>query len=462
MSNLWTGKIVSFHPLFEKNSLLGFAITSRDNKVFYESTANYNALLSEAKSVIVFDSCAIKDKLKDFIQVKHNLRTLYFQVNSQNRFRTVKDLLKYEYYTEDSSSYSYLGNTSRIEGAKQTILEASFIRTFYIEHYKEVNKSILKLDNSLLEELSHKKGVIKIDQLSVRSDMSQYQLLQWKTERDIFHIVGYPVVSISQLTFKQQQDEVLQKLFEIKNKSKSKYENLIPFYGKEEIDISFDVTATSTGRILCRREDSLFAPDNSYKQNFCAPDGFCFISADYSKQEATILACITDDSRLKRDLLHKGYYSKLSKLLTGIEDKQTGKDLFYALTYGVSTKVLADRLNISEKRAEEIKSKLKKRYSALTDWLKTVKKLNTNYFGRRLYESTANAYVQSTAADIVRMKLLDTYSYNPICVFSDNIIFCVPEDNVNKCKEEIKCILEDMPPFNLAITISSSKNFKFS
>ena len=463
MSNLWTGEVVGFQPLFVKEEFMGFAIASKENKVFYDKDANYNALLSEAKSVIVFDGYAINRKLNDFVQAKHNLRTLYFQVNSQNRLQTVKYLIKYEYYTEESDNYTCLGNTGRIEGSKQTILEASFIRNYYLKHHKEISKEILKIDNSLLKEFSLKHNLIRVNQLAVRSDMSEYQLMQWNAERKLFHLVGHPVVSITQLSYKQQQDKTIQNLFEQKNLGKSKYESLIHYLDVEELDLQFDTTATATGRILCRADGlGLFAPDNSYKQNFLAPKGYAFISADYSKQEASILAYVTDDKRLQKDLQNKHYYAKLAKLLTGVEDKQTGKDLFYAMTYGISDKALADKLGVSEERAEDIKYELKERYANLTDWLKKVKTLKTNYFGRKLYESTANAYVQSTAADIVRLKLLETINFNPICVFSDNIIFSVPAENVTKCKDELKTILEDIKPFKLSVTMKCSENLKFS
>ena len=84
-----------------------------------------------------------------------------------------------------------------------------------------------------------------------------------------------------------------------------------------------------------------------------------------------------------------------------------------------------------------------------------------NYFGRKLYTSTANAYIQSTAADLVRIKLLQTKQYNPILVFSDNIIYRVDEQIAEQAQKEIIDILEEHETFKLQVKSAISNNLKF-
>lgn len=460
MSNLWTGQTVAFNPLFNEDELQGFAIVSSHNKVFYSAQAKYNSLLKEAKTVIVFDGYAIQEKLKDFDYTTHNLRTLYFQVKSQNRFRNLKELIRHEYFTESDSTYTYLDGTQYLEGAKQTIQEASFMRNFYIGYYKETNKTILKLDNDLLREFTSSEH-IEVDQVTVRTNLSIYNKKIWTVERKIFNEIGYPIISLSQVNFKDQTNS-LKKNFKIVEKYKNQFDNLAHYIDIEDLDLKLDVTGTSTGRIICRDESTgLFAPENQFKHIFKAPEGKTFISADYTKQEASILAVVTQDKRLQKDLEHKQYYAKLAKLIIGEADKASGKELFYAFVYGVSAKSLGLKLNIDEEEAYDLLDAMRSRYSSLYAWTLKAKTLKTNYYGRKLYDSTANAYIQSTAADIVRMKLLQTIEFNPFCVFSDNIIYLVDKKNVNQCKEEIKYILERLMPFKLKVLIKSSENLKF-
>lgn len=461
MTNLWTGKTVAFNPLFIRDELVGFSIVSRTNKVMYGKEANYNSLLSEAKQVICYDSFELENLLQNWKFFKHNFKTLYFQVKPEIRFQNLSDIVKQEFYSEDTSDYSFL--TRQIDGMKRCITEASFMLNFYLQNYKVVNKNILKIDNELLD-IAHRSHLIQVDELSIRTTLSEYLLKQWEIERQIFKIVGHPIISASQLSFELRKDESLLKKFELKNKYKTKYESLVRYLDIEELDIDFDITGTSTCRILCRdlnEGSGLFAPDNEYKQNFCAPSNFIFVSADYSKQEATILAEVANDERLKRDLVHDDYYAKLAKLLVGTRDKQTGKTLFYSLLYGVSIKNLAIDLNIDEEEAFDIKRALEKRYSSSIKWLKQAKNLKTNYFGRKLYTNTANAYIQSTAADIVRLKLLETKNFNPTLVFSDNIIYTIPENKKEQAISTLTTILEDVKPFNLRVLVKYSNNLKF-
>ena len=99
-------------------------------------------------------------------------------------------------------------------------------------------------------------------------------------------------------------------------------------------------------------------------------------------------------------------------------------------------------------------------YSSLNHWLVKFDQ-KTNYFRRKLHENTVNAYVQSTAADIIRDRLIATKQCNPILVLADNIIYEVPADRENYPIEVIENLLNDTSPFNLKVKLEVSDTLKF-
>ena len=439
MSNTWTNESVAFNPLFKEDKLLGFAVVSKNYQYFYSSEIDYKQLLKEAKNVIVFNGYLLKDQLNDseFSFTKHNFQSLYFQLNSTVKFQNIEDIIKEECYSIDLENTHYIINP---EGSKQCVIAAYFMLQYYLKNYKRVNKDILKLDNTLLEKFSTRKTHILVDQCSLRTDLSLLQKRRWDLERKLFNKIGYPVqnaVAIKDPVLAQD-DRVLSTLDKIKT-YKTDIEYLEKYIDIKKVEISFDVTATATSRILCRdrkHDIGLFAPSNNFKKYFCCSNNQMFISADYNRQEAFILATVSKDEQLYEDIQNKDFYSRLARWVIKDTSKQTGKLIFYAVIYGSSVNSLAHSLNISEERAEAIINKIGKRYRKLFIWLRTFNE-DHNFFGRKLHKNTVNAYIQSTAADLIRMKLIETIDYNPVLVLADNIIYCVTSDRVANSLNEI-------------------------
>lgn len=436
MSNTWTNKTVALHLLVRDQSYLGFSVVSKDHKYFYPPKVDYNILLNSAKNVVVFNGYQINNT--SF--TKHNLQSLYYQLNSKTKFQSLEDIVKAECYSTDPNNIHYV---IRPDGARACVNAASFMLDYYLKHYKHCNRSVLKLDNILLEKFSNRVSNILVDQVSIRTILSLLQKKKWDLEREVFNTVGYPVWSGS-----TRENELLIPLNKIKE-YKEQIDYVSRFLGISKVRISFDTTATSTGRILCRDKIhnlGLFAPDNRFKDLFYCKDEKVFISADYKRQEAFILATVSNDSHLLEDVRDEDFYVKLAHKNLDKLDKQSGKNLFYAIIYGASPRGLADSLDITESEASIIISKVKKQYPDLTIWLRDFKE-NTNYFGRPLYKSTVNAYIQSTAADLIRQKLISTFEYNPVLVLSDNIIYRVPKKDHLKYFNQIKDEL-NTNPFN--------------
>ena len=177
MTNTWTNQTVAFHPLLnEKNECLGFAVVSKKDKYFYPATVKYDILLKDAKNVIVFNGFKLRRIFKDFKYIKHNLESLYFQLNSEVKFQILEDIVKEECYTTNIKDVCYI---CRPDKARNCVVAASFMLEYYLENYKKANKNILKLDNSLLENFSNRESKILINQVDIRTDLSMLQKKKW-------------------------------------------------------------------------------------------------------------------------------------------------------------------------------------------------------------------------------------------------------------------------------------------
>lgn len=446
LTNTWTNKIVAFCPLLNENSRYqGFAVISKDLKFFYSATVKLEKLLETTKDIIVFDKYQLADQLKIDLPTKHNFRSLYFQLNSEIKFQNIFDIVKQECYSTDLDNIHYL---IRPEGARKCVIAACFMLEYYLKNYKKVDKNILKIDNSLLEKYSARKSKITIDQVAIRTELSFIQKTKWDLERKLFKKIGYPVWNINSIDdYNQREDQSnINSLEEISN-YKNKIEYLERFLNTPKMVLNFDTTATATGRILCRDKEhnlGLFAPDNKYKKLFVCEKDNLFISADYKRQEAFILATVSKDEQLLEDIQNNDFYSRLARWTLRETKKEIGKTLFYAIIYGSTVSSLAESLNISEQKAQESILKIKKRYKSLNKWLINFKE-DKNYFGRKLHKNTVNAYIQSTAADIIRQKLLDTFKYNPVLVLADNIIYELPEKDYQNSLQGIRNQLNNTP-----------------
>lgn len=448
MSSIWQNKIVAINPLKENNEITGYAIVSKEHKHFYGSNIDLDQILKDVKGKICFDDPG----------EKYNFRALYYQLKPNIKFQNISDIVKQEYYTTDVKDTLYFVNR---EGAKQAVVEACFMLEFFKKNYKERNEKIYFLDKNLLKLTSNYESEISINKTQLRTDLSLYQKKRWDIERELFEKVGYPIQSQFSIDDSKlrESSNVAKALDQIKN-YKSKVDYLEKYLNLPKIVLNFDITATSTGRILCRDRQNdigLFAPDKNYRNLFPAKKGFIFISADYKRQEACILAEISKDEQLKQDIQDDDFYSRLARWTIRETKKQIGKTLFYAVIYGAKSQTVAEELKIDIDTIKSAIKKIKNRYKNLSNWLEDFNE-STNYFGRPLHNNTVNAYVQSTAADILKDRLLATFNYGPALILSDNVIYQTRDVDIQRKTENIKLLLQSTLPFNLEVEIKTSYN----
>ena len=197
---------------------------------------------------------------------------------------------------------------------------------------------------------------------------------------------------------------------------------------------------------------------NEIRRCFEAEKGFALVSLDYSQIELRVMAHISGDPELvsvfkKGQDVHKAAASvifdipieKISK-----EQRRTGKTVNFAVMYGMTEYGLSDMLGITGNEARAYIEKFFDRYkkireyfASVTDSMKTRGYVET-LFGRRRYfayregyhksqgliREANNAPLQGTAADIMKLAMLEAYKLLPKFPFEARMLLQVHDELV--------------------------------
>lgn len=258
-------------------------------------------------------------------------------------------------------------------------------------------------------------------------------------------------------------------------------------------------TATSTGRLSSQNPNLQNIPIRTergrrVRRAFVAPKGGRLISADYSQIELRILAHIAQDSGLisafENDLdIHAATASEIFSvpLKDVTEDlRRAAKAVNFGIAYGQGVFGLSESLSISREEAADIIGRYFNRFSGVKEYMDhTVKQAyDRGYvetlFGRRRYvdelkskngnikkfgeRAAINAPIQGTAADIVKMAMIQMHqevSIPMVLQVHDELLFECPEDKVEKSMPRIKKVMEHVHKLKVPLKVNchSGKNW---
>jgi DNA polymerase-1 len=250
-------------------------------------------------------------------------------------------------------------------------------------------------------------------------------------------------------------------------------------------------TGASTGRIIVEQPNLQSLPDEArLKKAFIADDGYFFISADYSQLELRLLAHLSGDEGLISAFCQKiDVHSQTAKLVFGTEDeknRQKAKMINFSITYGVTPRGLADRLQIPISDASQIISKffyfypgVKKLNEEFVSFAKTYGYVQT-LFGRKKFipDINSNSYrnraeaermainmpVQGLAADILKKVIIEIdrqiFQKNLpaylVLTIHDELIFEVKDE----IKEEFKILVKEIMEKIIDLKVPLEVNLK--
>ena len=347
----------------------------------------------------------------------------------------------------------------------------------------------IKVDKEYLDELSEmwEEKIKSIEKKAYELAGEEFNLNSPKQVGEIlFEKLGLPVIkrtktgystSIDVLEKLEDKHEIIPLIMEFRkwSKLKSTYVDALPPLINSEtgrIHTSFNQMITATGRLSStepnlqnipirtkegRAVRKAFVPEN---------DDWAFLAADYSQVELRVLAHISQDKSLmnafKNGLdIHTETASKIFEV--NPEDvtsnmRRNAKVINFGIAYGMSAYGLSQDLDISRKEAQEYIDKYFDRFSGVNEYMDNITQkakeegyvttifdrkryiadINSSNFHKRSFARRAaiNTPIQGSAADIMKLAMLDVYDYIQNCNLEARVLLQVHDELILEVKKE--------------------------
>ena len=283
------------------------------------------------------------------------------------------------------------------------------------------------------------------------------------------------------------------------SKLKSTYTDALPSFvhpTTKRVHTSYALAATTTGRLSSSEPNLQNIPvrtedGRKIRRAFVAEKGMKLVSADYSQIELRLLAEIADIPQLRkafRDGLDIHAITASEMFGVPIKDmpgevRRRAKAINFGIVYGISAFGLANQLGIEREEAGAYIRKYFERFPGIRDYIEETKAFakKSGYvetlFGRKCHypdisasnapirafneRAAVNARLQGTAADIIRRAMIrmdaalakKKLSAQMLLQVHDELVFEVPEGEVEKTLPVITAVMVDAPMPALSLTV---------
>ena len=263
-------------------------------------------------------------------------------------------------------------------------------------------------------------------------------------------------------------------------------DNLPTLINKEtgRIHTSFNQSVTATGRLSSSNPNLQNIPirneeGKEIRKAFIPDDGCLFFSADYSQIELRIMAHLSGDKNMidafnEGDDIHAATAAKLYKIpLEEVtrDQRSKAKTANFGIIYGISAFGLSERMGVSRQEAKELIEGYFETYPQIKEYMeKSIEKARhqgyiETIFGRKRFlpdinsknavvrgyaeRNAINAPIQGSAADIIKVAMVNIYSrFQSESIRSKMILQVHDELNFSVYPEEKekveKIVLEEM------------------
>ncbi len=248
---------------------------------------------------------------------------------------------------------------------------------------------------------------------------------------------------------------------------------------------SLNQTVAATGRLSSTEPNLQNIPIKGehgfrIREAFVASKGHTLLCADYSQIEPRILAHLSDDQKLKKvfergEDIHTATAAEIFKLSPELimkEMRRVAKTVVFGIVYGISPFGLSQNIGVSQADAKKYIDTYFERYAGVKAFIdKTIEQAKkqgyvTTILGRRrpipeLQSSdpaqrgfgermAVNSPIQGSAADLIKVAMISVLkklhaelpSTKMILQVHDELIFEVPEEDVEKAKRLVKAEME--------------------
>ncbi len=283
------------------------------------------------------------------------------------------------------------------------------------------------------------------------------------------------------------------------SKLKSTYTDKLPQQISNKtgrVHTSYHQAVAATGRLSSSNPNLQNIPirtaeGRKIRQAFIAPEGHKLMAADYSQIELRIMAHLSGDTGLLNAFangvdIHSATAAEvfavtLENVTTDL--RRSAKAINFGLIYGMSAFGLAQQLGITRKQAQSYIDLYFDRYPGVKQYMDTIRELAKQQgyvetlFGRRLYlpeinsrhaarrqyaERTAiNAPMQGTAADIIKIAMINTHQWlqqnhssnKMIMQVHDELVFEVAESQIEMFSDAINEIMTSAAQLDVPLIV---------
>ena len=270
------------------------------------------------------------------------------------------------------------------------------------------------------------------------------------------------------------------------------------------IHTDFKQALTATGRLSSADPNLQNIPiktkmGREMRRHFISEDGYSLVDADYSQIELRLLAHISDDYNMKEAFINgDDIHRKTAAAVFGVpeeavneEMRKRAKAVNFGIVYGISGFSLAKDVGTSVAEASKYIKSYLMNYPSIDRYLEEVVKVaaeqgyTVTEFGRRRYipELTAqngnlrafgkrvamNAPIQGTAADVMKMAMINVYKRlkrenldaRIVMQVHDELVIEVADSQLDACKRIVKEEMENTVSLSIPLTadVTSGKNW---
>ena len=282
-------------------------------------------------------------------------------------------------------------------------------------------------------------------------------------------------------------------------KLKSTYTDALPGYinpTTKRVHTNYALAATPTGRLSSSEPNLQNIPirteeGRKIRRAFVATDGHKLVSADYSQIELRLLAEIAEVPTLRQAFKDNvDIHAMTASEMFGVPVKgmpadvrRRAKAINFGIIYGISAFGLANQLAIPREEAGAYIKKYFERFPGIRDYMEETKAYAKKHgyvvtlFGRKCHypditasnpslrafneRASINARLQGSAADIIRRAMIrmedalaaKKLNAQMLLQVHDELVFEVPENEVEKTLPVIKRVMEDAPHPAIALKV---------
>ncbi|MBD2343530.1 DNA polymerase I [Anabaena subtropica] len=298
------------------------------------------------------------------------------------------------------------------------------------------------------------------------------------------------------------------------SKLKSTYVDALPVLVRSDtkrVHTDFNQTATSTGRLSSSNPNLQNIPirtafSRQIRKAFLPESGWLMVAADYSQIELRILAHLSQEPLLVQAYQqNEDIHTVTAKLVFEKEDitadeRRIAKTINFGVIYGMGSLKFSRSTGIDKNVANEFIKRFNERYAQVFAYLEGVKKqaIAQGYvetiLGRRRYfdftnnslrslkgtnpedidlsklknlgvydagllRSAANAPIQGSSADIIKIamvqihEVLKKYQARLLLQVHDELVFEVPPQEWEELKPQIKSVMEDAVSLSVPLVV---------